>query len=77
MKVFDLYRDPRELHPIKTQTMWAVESFIQMKERHEAYKKKFPDRSKTTNIPYTGIDNLRPETEAMLEAYQAREKYAE
>jgi arylsulfatase len=77
MKVFDLYRDPRELHPIKTQTMWAVESFIQMRERHEAYKKKFPDRPETTGIPYTGIDNLRPETEAMLEAYQARQKYAE
>jgi arylsulfatase A-like enzyme len=77
MKIYDLYRDPRELHPIKTQTMWAVESFIQMRERHEAYKRKFPDRPETTGIPYTGIDNLRPETVAMLEAYNARQKYAE
>lgn len=77
MKIYDLFRDPRELHPIKTQTMWAVESFIEMRERHEAYKKKFPDRPETTGIPYAGIDNLRPETEAMLEAYHARQKYTE
>lgn len=77
MKIYDLFRDPRELHPIKTQTMWAVESFIEMRARHEAYKKKFPDRPETTGIPYAGIDNLRPETEAMLEAYYARQKFAE
>jgi len=77
MKIYDLFRDPRELHPIKTQTMWSVESFIEMRERHEAYKKKFPDRPETTGIPYAGIDNLRPETEAMLEAYYARQKFAE
>ncbi|MFT5730947.1 MAG: arylsulfatase A-like enzyme [Desulforhopalus sp.] len=77
MKIYDLFRDPRELHPIKTQTMWAVESFIEMRARHEAYKKKFPDRPETTGIPYAGIDNLRPETKAMIEAYYARQKFAE
>jgi len=77
MKIYDLFRDPRELHPIKTQTMWAVESFIEMRERHEAYKKKFPDRPERSGIPYAGIDNLRPETKAMIEAYYARQKFAE
>jgi arylsulfatase A-like enzyme len=77
MKIYDLYRDPRELHPIKTQTMWSVESFIEMRERHEAYKRRFPDRPETLGTPYAGIDNLRPETNAMLEAYHARQKYVE
>lgn len=76
-KIYDLYRDPRELHPIKTQTMWAVESFAEMRARHEAFKKKFPDRPETHGIPYSGIDNLRPETKSMIEAYFARQKLAE
>ena len=74
MKVFDLYRDPRELIPVKIQTMWSVESFIDMRVRHEAFKKKFPDRPETHGVPYEGIDNLRPETKEMLEAYYARQK---
>ena len=74
MKVYDLYRDPRELHPIKTQTMWAVESFIEMKERHLAFKEKYPDRPETKGRTYEGIDNLRPETNAMLDAYYARQE---
>jgi arylsulfatase len=61
MKIFDLYRDPRELYPIKTQTMWSVESFKDMRIRHEAFKQKYPDRPETHGAPYEGIENLRPE----------------
>jgi len=77
MKIFDLYRDPRELNPLKTQTMWSVESFIDMKVRHEAFKKKFPDRPETHGAPYEGIDNLRPETKDMLKAYYNKLKLLE
>jgi arylsulfatase len=74
MKIFDLYRDPRESHPLKTQTMWSVESFKGMRARHEAFKKKYPDRPETKGASYAGIENLRPETKEMLEAYYARQK---
>ena len=77
LKIFDLYRDPRELNPLKTQTMWSVESFIDMKVRHEAFKKKFPDRPETHGAPYEGIDNLRPETKDMLKAYYNKLKLLE
>ena len=74
MKIFDLYRDPRELHPLKTEMMWSVESFKDMRARHEAFKKKYPDRPETHGAPYEGIENLRTETKEMLEAYYAKQK---
>ena len=77
MKIFDLYRDPRELIPVKIQTMWSVESFIDMRVRHEAFKKKFPDRPETHGAPYEGIDNLRPETKEMVKAYYNKLKLLE
>jgi len=77
MKIFDLYRDPRELHPLKTETMWAVESFKDMRIRHEAFKQKYPDRPETHGAPYEGIENLRPETKEMIEAYYAKQKLLE
>ena len=74
MKIFDLYRDPRELHPLKTEMMWSVESFKDMRARHVAFKKKYSDRPETHDAPYEGIENLRPETKEMLEAYYAKQK---
>jgi len=74
MKIFDLFRDPRELHPLKTEMMWSVESFKDMRARHEAFKKKYPDRPETHGAPYEGIENLRTETKEMLEAYYAKQK---
>ena len=67
--VYDLYRDPREHHPLKYQGMWTVAYFADMKARHMAFKKKFPDRAATRAVPYEGIENLRTETKALLEAY--------
>ncbi len=74
MKIFDLFRDPRELHPLKTEMMWSVESFKDMRVRHVAFKKKYSDRPETHDAPYEGIENLRPETKEMLEAYYAKQK---
>ncbi len=42
-----------------------------------AFKKKYPDRPETKGIPYAGIENLRPETEALLEVYFAEQKLLE
>ena len=41
-----------------------------MRERHVAVKKKYPDREETHARPYEGISNLRPETKALVEAYE-------
>jgi len=74
MKIFDLFRDPRETISLKTEMMWSVESFKDMRIRHEAFKQKYPDRPETHGAPYEGIENLRPETKEMIEAYYAKQK---
>jgi arylsulfatase len=77
LPVYDLYRDPRERHPLKYEGMWTVAYFGDMKERHMAFKKKYPDRPETRAAPYEGIENLRPETKALLEAYAYSRKLLE
>jgi arylsulfatase len=74
MQIFDLFRDPRETTSLKTELMWSVESFKDMRARHEVFKKRFPDRPETHGDPYGGIEDLRPETVEMLEAHSARQK---
>jgi len=76
LPVYDLYRDPRERYPLKIQAMWSVAYFGDMKARHMAFKKKYPDRPETRGVPYAGIENLRPETEALLKAYSAAQELA-
>lgn len=69
--IFDLTRDPREERPgdsIKYGP-WAGGQFANMIKRHMAYKMKYPDRPPTYGIPYTGIENLRPETLEMLRVF--------
>jgi len=70
---FDLYRDPREERPIESIKYgpWSGGQFVNMIKRHMANKKKYPDRAPTYGVPYEGIENLRPETKAMLEIFLA------
>ena len=75
--MFDLYRDVKETKPLLATGMWSVAYFSDMRERHQALKKKFPDREETRAEPYAGIANLRPETEALLEYYNAARKAAQ
>ena len=70
LPVFDLYRDVKETKPLLATGMWSVAYFPDMRERHMALKKKFPDRKETHAKPYEGVSNLRPETKAMVEAYE-------
>jgi arylsulfatase len=77
LPVFDLYRDLKETKPLLATGMWSVAYFPDMRERHMALKKKFPDRTETRAEPYEGIANLRPETEALLEYYYSARKAAE
>jgi arylsulfatase len=69
--IFDLYRDPREDRPIDSIQYgpWAGGQFAGMIKRHMAFKQKYPDRPPTYGIPYTGIENLRPESKKAVEIF--------
>jgi arylsulfatase len=69
--IFDLYRDPRESRPIESVKygVWAGGQFASMAKRHLAFKKVHPDRPPTHGIPYTGIENLRPESKKAVEIF--------
>ena len=67
---FDLYQDPRELHPMMAQYLWAWGPFDMMKSRHDALNAKYPFRPVTHGIPFGGITNLRPETKKYIENYK-------
>ena len=70
---FDLYRDPREARPEQSIKMgtWGSGGFGAMLKRHMGFKKKYPDRKPTYAVPYEGIENLRPETQRMVDAFKA------
>jgi arylsulfatase len=42
-----------------------------MLKRHMAMKKQYPDRKTTYATPYEGIENLRPETQQLVDAFLA------
>jgi arylsulfatase A-like enzyme len=69
--IFDLTRDPREERPLDSIKYgpWAGGQFANMIKRHMAYKMKYPDRPPTYGMPYTGIENLRPETQELLRVF--------
>jgi arylsulfatase A-like enzyme len=77
LPVFDLYRDLKETQPLMAKGMWSVAYFPDMRERHMALKKKFPDRGETRGKPYGGIANLRPETKELLKYYYSARAAAE
>jgi len=70
-QIFDLYRDPRESRPESTILLspWAGGSFGGMIERHLKNKEKYPDRPMTHADPYEGIENLRPESQKLVDTF--------
>jgi arylsulfatase A-like enzyme len=76
LPVFDLYRDLKETKPLMATGMWSVAYFPDMRARHMALKKKFPDRTETHGKPYEGIANLRPETKELLKYYYSAQAAA-
>ena len=70
--IFDLYRDSREERPIDSIKYgpWAGGQFVSMVKRHLAFKQKYPDRPPVHDIPYKGIENLRPETKKVVEIFK-------
>jgi arylsulfatase len=70
---FDLTRDPREERPnqsIKV-SAWSGGQFAGVIKRHLATRKQYPDREPVHGVPYETIQNLRPETQALVESFMA------
>ena len=69
-KFYDLQRDTREEYSVSTEVgAWGGAEFVRMIERHMLRKVKYPDEKPAYGRPYEGIDNLRPETVAAVEAF--------
>lgn len=67
---YDLNRDTREEWPVSTEVgAWGGAEFVRVVQRHMQRKQKYPDQPAATGVPYEGIDNLRPESKAAVEAF--------
>jgi len=71
---YDLFRDTREEWPVSTEIgAWGGHEFVRIIRRHMQRKQKYPDEGPAMGIPYDGIENLRSETEAAVEAFLAKQ----
>lgn len=69
-KIFNLHWDPREEHPLKRQGVWAGTSFGRMLTQHNQLKAKYPDWEPARGTPYEDVENIRPETTAMVDLWK-------
>jgi arylsulfatase A-like enzyme len=69
-KFYDLFRDTREEWPVATQVgAWGGAEFVRVIMRHKMRMQKYPSEGPARGIPYEGIENLRPESKAAVEAF--------
>ena len=67
---YDLYRDTREEWSVSTEVgAWGGAEFVRIIQRHQKRKEMYPDEPPAFGTPYDGIENLRPETKAALDAF--------
>jgi len=59
---YDLYNDPREVHPMMLQLFPAKTMFSIMKTRHLMMKSAYPDKGHNRDFPFKNVANARPET---------------
>ncbi len=76
-KFYDLFRDTREEWPVSTEVgAWGGQEFVRMIGRHKQRKEKYPDEGPARGLPYDGIENLRPESKAAVEAFLVKQSAA-
>lgn len=63
---FDLLNDHREMSPITVGGFHFKEPFRRMRVRHELWIQKYPHLRAAQGPAYTGIENARPETRALM-----------
>ena len=72
---YDLFRDTREELPVATEVgAWGGQEFVRIIQRHMMRKQQYPDEGPARGIPYDGIENLRPESKAAVEAFLFKQK---
>jgi arylsulfatase A-like enzyme len=69
--VYNVHRDPREMHQLVGYPLWSGASFQDMMKRHMMTMKKYPNSLQGTGMPYGGIDNLRPESKEVVEIFKS------
>ncbi|RKF19972.1 sulfatase [Alginatibacterium sediminis] len=69
--VFNVYRDPREENPHIGMALWSGASFQDMIKRHVMTIQKYPHLPLGKDAPYSGIVNLRPETQKLVEDFNS------
>jgi arylsulfatase A-like enzyme len=73
-KFYDLFRDTREEWPVSTEIgAWGGAEFVRIIQRHMMRKAKYPSEGPALGVPYDGIENLRPETEAAVQAFLTKQ----
>ncbi len=70
-KIYDLQRDPGEESPMTEIALWASASYQDMTQRHLMQMKRYPNAPVGQDRPYSGIENLRPESKKMVEAFMS------
>ena len=74
-KFYDLFRDTREEYPVSTEIgAWGGAEFVRIIKRHKMRMKEFPDEGPALGVPYDGIENMRPETKAAVDAFLFKQK---
>ena len=74
-KFYDTFRDIREELPVSTEIgAWGGAEFVRVIQRHIVNKKNYPDEPAARGVPYKGISNLRPETQAAVKAFMVKNK---
>jgi hypothetical protein len=69
--VYNVYRDPREMHPLIGLSLWSGASYQDMIKRHMMTIKKYPHAKQGIGEPYGGVTNLRPETREVIEIFDS------
>jgi arylsulfatase A-like enzyme len=69
--VYNVYRDPREMHPLIGLSLWSGASYQDMIKRHMMTIKKYPHAKQGIGAPYGGVTNLRPETMEVIEIFDS------
>jgi arylsulfatase len=68
---YNLYRDPREEHPLIGIALWSGASFQDMAKRHMMTIAQYPHSKLGKDRPYSGIENLRPESKEAVETFMS------
>ncbi|MEM6577434.1 MAG: hypothetical protein AAF678_03000 [Pseudomonadota bacterium] len=72
-KFFNLYHDTREEYSVSTEVgAWGGQEFVRILARHQMRKELYPDTPPAFGMPYEGVENIRPKTQAAADAYVVR-----